>query len=503
MFQQIFIIVFFVFVLCSCHKTEKTLTIIDGMEVSKASISENTDFLNSAIGDLIFTPLVYIDWGERHNVLAEDIKVSPDRKAVEVKLRDGVKFHDGKKLTAKDMASSIEMIKDIDSSVIDKYGDINVDVIDSSRIRLYSDLELSISNFNNLLSMIYAFPQTFKNLNGTGPFKFKRWLDNGLELVANEDYFEGRPKLDKIIYIYEEDERKRLYAALDGKADLLIFISPEVVDFLEKDGKFHIVKTASENYSALFLNNQSFFFSDGAVRRAINLAIDRDSLIENALRGAGIKASGPFPQTPLSKENRTADYEPREAVKLLKSSGWSDTDGDGILEKNGKRFRFKFYYTTMLEENKKIADIIGRYLFEVGIEAEGVPMSDFDFNKMRQISGDYDAMLACTDSTDTYLFNYWHSSSIKNIKGNNYSRYADNGLDILLLQLREADNPDTRKQIYGRMQQIMDRDVPAVFLYHSLNYSAISKKFKRGEEFFGNIYSVYKIKDWSVNERVN
>ncbi|MBF8250499.1 MAG: peptide ABC transporter substrate-binding protein, partial [Deltaproteobacteria bacterium] len=225
----------FLLTLYSCDKPkEKNLILVDNIKIDKESNLQNV--YNSLIGSLIFSPLLfrYNSGAAEHHVLVEDIKVLPGNKVIEVKLKDGVRLHDGKPLTADDVIRSIDRLKvELNNETLKE---VKGESIDRQRFRLTSNYP--IPDANNLLSTISVFPSHSSLFNGTGPFRFKRWVDNGVELEANNDYFEGAPKLKKITYLYEPDERKRLTILLKGEADLLAGISPDTARFLENDVRF-------------------------------------------------------------------------------------------------------------------------------------------------------------------------------------------------------------------------------------------------------------------------
>lgn len=488
----------FLLALLSCSKTDKTennsLVIIDSEKIDKESLGDAQKFSSTIPALLLLSPLLSLDGnGIPHNFLAEEIKLFPGKNVIEIRLREGVKFHDGRRLTVDDIVGAINKLRVAEV----RYKNLKVETLNSSLLRLTNNAP--VVDVNSLLADIAVLaPESSDQPVGTGPFRFGRWLNNGVELVANKDYFEGRPKLDKVIYLYEEDERKRLYKLLKGEADLLVFLSPEVARFLEKDTRFYLKKIPF-SYSAIHFNNESALFRDKVVRKAVSMAIDRDSLIEKGFKDEGVKTSHPFQPEMLTK-SESPDYQPREAARLLKEAGWRDRNKDGVLEKAGRRLRFLLYYDKDYKEYTKVLDIMSQHLFEVGIEMEGVPVTYSEFRKKWMKAGDYDAFLKGISTSDSANFTTWHSSFIGNPDGCNFSRYSNGEVDRLLEQLRVSGDIKTKKMIYGKILEIISKDVPAAFLYNDMIYTAVNKRFKGAEDFMGDVYSVYKIKDWSLNE---
>src|SRR4030067_380948 len=279
-------------------------------------------------------------YGMPHKVLAEEIKVLPGNKVIDIRLRDGVRFHDGRRLTAYDVVASINRLREIDKILEVKFRGIKTEALNSLTLRLTSDVP--IFDVSVIVGNIQILPPAGSGvLNGSGPFRFGRWLDNGVELVANEGYFEGRPKLDKIICLYEEKERKRLYKLLNGEADLMLLLSPEATGFLIKDSRFYVGELPYL-YFALYFNMDTPLFQDNALRRAVSMAIDRDSMIGKVFKGGVVKTSHPFSPKMLPK-TISPIYQPKEAARLLKEAGWNDLNKDGILEKKGRTLSFPLY----------------------------------------------------------------------------------------------------------------------------------------------------------------
>lgn len=487
------LILLLIFTLPSCKKnTEGVLIIADSDKIDKES-ADPTTVAQSAIGTLIFSDFSYIDNDlVPHNLLADEVWIQSAGRTLEIKIRKGVRFHDGREMTERDVAASFRKIMDTDKYMKERYGRLRVTIVDKLKVKISADEP--ISDWSAILNNIYVSPA---DLVGTGPYMINRWLENGVELAANNDYFEGPPKLKRVIYRYEPDERKRVNMLLRGEADLLVWLSPDMAGFLKKDERFYVNEWPYDFYSALFLNNESPLLRDKAVRLAVSMAIDRDKLIRKILNGGGTKISGPFPHHVSHPAINAGilDFRPREAARFLKDAGWRDS-GDGILEKNGRKLIFRLYYNKGVDEFRKMADIIAQDLFEVGIGVEAVSstLDEIDGNNFK--SGDYDAILDAKASYDSVNLLTWRSSSLSNI-----SRFNNREMDNLLDRLRETTDVEQKKEIYSKMQRVFEEEVPAVFLYNPVIYTAVNKKFKGAEKFVSSAYSVYKIKDWSIDEK--
>ncbi len=498
---------FILLILHSCtNARDKTLTICGNIKIDRLSTAEGSNFFFNALEDILFTPLANMDSRfEIHNILVEKATPAAGGTIWEIRLKNGVRFHDGKPLTADDVAFSIEKRKEILSTL----GAIRqTEVLDESNIRFIFDKPFrDISDF---LTSIYVYPSRIfgpdkpwketllKNPIGSGPFRFKKWLDGGMEFAANDDYFEGRPKTQKIVYLYEGDENRRISRLLKGTTDIMIPTSPNAARFLEGDPRFYVNRAAIPYYVAVFLNNRSPLFSDKAVRKALNMAVNREALIEKGANGGGIPASGPFLEDMLPEGHIVTPYEyaPKAAARLLKEAGWQDKDNDGVLEKDGKRLSFTLYYSTASEEFMRLADMISQQLFEIGVEVETRVAALTDLMNKHLPSREDEAVLS-----DASMFSpetFWQSKSVQGTKSVNFSNYSNTEVDELFDRAgNEADSGKIRG-IYGRIDRLVHEDAPAVFLYNPVYYSAVSKRVRDGMEFKGMPYDLYRIKDLDI-----
>jgi len=493
--------------LYSCtNARDKTITICGSIRIDRLSTTDGNNFIANALEDILFTPLANIDSRFKiHNILIEKATPAADGRIWEIKLKNGVRFHDGQPLTADDVAFSIEKRKEI----LGTLGAIRrTEVLDERNIRLIFDKPFrDVSDF---LTNIYVYPRRIfrpgepwketllKNPVGSGPFRFKKWLDNGMEFVANDDYFEGRPKTERIVYLYEGDENRRLNHLLKRKADIMTPVSPNAARFLKRDPRFYVNRVSVPYYAAVFLNNQAPVFSDLAVRKAVNMAVNREYLIENGINGGGIPAYGPFLEDMLPKGYIVAPYEyvPGAAAQLLKEAGWKDTNNDGVLEKDGKRLRLTLYYSTASDEFRRLADMVSQQLFEIGVEAETRPAAEADLRDKHLPSWEDYAILAAASMVTPEAV--WQSRSVQDLGSINLANYSNMEVDDLFNRAgNEADSREIRS-IYGRIDRMIHEDSPAVFLYYPVSYSAVSKRVGNGMEFRGMPYDLYKIKDVEI-----
>lgn len=505
------IILFFLllpsFLLSSCAKPGGdasggvTLTIVDYFVTDRSKGLGITALTSDEVlGNLLLEPLCYDEDApvfKTEDVLVRDTFHSDGGMKWQIRLRDGVRFHDGTLLTAADIVYSFqELVKSGNTLKSIKSLKVKDDI--SLDMELYNPSDLIDIPLNSIFALSRA--STPRKPLGTGPFKFGRWLDNGLELMANDKYHEGRPRIDKVRLIYEPDERARLQKLLAGDADLMPGVSPYIADFVRKDSRFYLNPLTAPYHVSLFLNNESPFFKDREVRLALNMAVNRGRILD-ILKGGGVPASGPFSQESLPAGAAIPPYKyaPKESVRLLKEAGWHGRKGDGVLEKDGKRFAFTIFYMPDVDEYKKVADMIARDLFEVGIEARAAAVQYDTLTDRYVRTEEYDAVLDLQQSSSApNMADRWQTPSLHTGKSGNISRYSSKEVDRLLDAAQASSDREDKRRIYARVQRVLHDDAPAVFLYHPVYFSAVSKRFKEGEEFMGTPYSWHKIKDWTL-----
>jgi peptide/nickel transport system substrate-binding protein len=246
------------------------------------------------------------------------------------------------------------------------------------------------------------------------------------------------------------------------------------------------LKTYSQpslGYTYIGYNLKNDLFRDRRIRLAITHAINREEIVQYVLYGLGTVASGPFPNHLwYSNPNvKPFSFDPPKARALLAEAGWKDTDGDGILDKEGKPFRFKLITNSGNDTRKDVGVLVQRQLREVGIDVNFELYEWSVFLKNFINAKHFDAcILGWGLSVDPDAYEIWHSSQIE--KGFNFVSYQNPELDRLWEDGRREYDLEKRKQIYWRIHQLIAEDQPYTFLYVPLGISALQKKFSLLEE---------------------
>lgn len=401
-------------------------------------------------------------------------------------LRKGVKWHDGQEFSAEDVKFTYDKIMDERTNTVRRPQFELVKklkIINPYEIKVIYKRPFSPSLESWTMGMIPKHLLEREDINttsfnrnptGTGPFKFKEWVsDEKITLVANKDYFEGRPKLDQISYrIIPEPPLLELEFQTEGID--LYGPQPHQYRRISENKKFDTYKRLGNGYSYIGWNNRLELFKNVKVRRALTHAINREEIVKYLLYGLGVISTGPFPPQMWYANTKIEPlkYDPEKAKKLLKEAGWIDRDKDGILDKNGKPFRFTLITNNGNELRKNVAVLVQRQLKKIGIDVEISLFEWAVFIRDKINARDFDAcVLGWGLSLDPDIYELWHSSQTD--KGFNFIGYKNPLVDRLIEEGRTEYDREKRKEIYFKIHELINRDQPYTFLYVGEGSSAL------------------------------
>jgi peptide/nickel transport system substrate-binding protein len=457
----------------------------------------STDTASSDISGFIYNGLVTSNEKlEAVGSLAESWNTSEDGLTWTFNLKKGVKWHDGKDFTADDVvftysiplsedysgarASSFEKIKSI--KAIDQH---TVEIVLSEPYapfiwtaaygilpkHILGDVpiaELGEHEFNT------------KNPIGTGPFKFVEWKEGQyVKVEANEDYFEGRPYLDSITYKIVPDQNALLAQKAAGDVHHIAVSSADLATAQqwESEEKVNLFTGPSLAYTYLGYNQKNELFQDKKVRQALTHAIDREAIVEAVLNGDGQLAN--TPGSPISwafnKNVPVFDYDVDKAKAMLAEAGWEDTDGDGVLDKDGKKFSFEVKTNQGNKAREQIATIVQQQFKEVGIEAKPKIMEWSAFiGEVTAPNWKYDAViLGWSLGTDPDPSDIFHSKERE--EGLNFVHYSNPEMDALMDENTKILDQEERAEVIKEIQAGIAEDQPYSFLYYPNDHYATPK----------------------------
>jgi peptide/nickel transport system substrate-binding protein len=322
-----------------------------------------TDQASIEICIKVFDTLVHFRPGttEIEPGLAESWDVSDDGLEYTFYLREGVKFHNGRNMTAEDVKYSFErLVANETASPRAGFAEeiTEVKVINATTVKL--TLEYAFVPFLSKLAYVSFAPipkeeverlgdDWSKNPVGTGPWKFVKWDAGSVVVIeAFDDYWDGRPYMDKYEYYVHEDDETIWQGFLAGDISLSGVPSTHWEEYLADEEMQTYSTTVSELVTYwLFLNCEAWPTKEKAIRNAICYGIQKKEILDTIFKGRHLEARGPLPPSLWGFDQTLYDnyeytYQPDKAKKLLDDAGIVDSNGDGIREYEGKELKIEY-----------------------------------------------------------------------------------------------------------------------------------------------------------------
>ncbi|MFC1836040.1 peptide-binding protein [Thermodesulfobacteriota bacterium] len=443
-----------------------------------------TDMPSRRITDFIFNGLVRYDKDvQLVGDLAEKWEISDDRRTIRFHLRHGVKWHDGKPFTARDVEYTHRVY--VDPKTPTPYGG---DFMRIKELRVLDDHTVEAVYEKPYAPALGSWTEGIlprhllegKKLTesplrrapiGTGPYRFVEWAEGEkIILDANPDYFRGRPYINRIVIRFVLDKATSF---LELKADNVDMASLTPLQFKRQTNSrwfrssFNKFKFLSFSYTYLAYNMRDWKFKDRRVRQALTMGIDRKSIVQGVLLGLGVVAHTPYnPKTYwYNPKVKKYAYAPKKARLLLSEAGWKDTDGDGILDKDGKPFEFTILTNQGDDRRKNAATIIQSNLGKLGISVEvrvlewAALLHNFLYKR------NFEACIVGWGlDYDPNQLDKWHSSKT-GPHDYNWMHYQNAEVDRLLELGVSTYDRKKRKIYYDKLQEILAEDQPCTFLW--------------------------------------
>ena len=438
-----------------------------------------------------------VDTLELEPKLAESYRISADRTHYSFTLKKGIFWSDGVEITADDIIYSYNRINDpnVPCAQLKVYYQ---DIKECRKINRYTVEFTYARPYFMALEFCGQMPIVPKHIFddgtdfnkhknnrepiGTGPYKFLRWkTGSSIELVRNENYHGIKPEIKTIVYKIIPESNVALQMLKKGDIDVISLrtIQWERQTVSEKfNENFYKLNYYLPNYNYIGWNSRRPFFSDARVRRAMTMLIDRESILEKLQYGHGQIVSGTF--YIFSKANNSNvkpwPYDPEKAVSLLQEVGWKDTDGDGILDKDGVKFAFTMTISSGSKFAERIAVMLKEDFAKIGIEIS-INRYEWAVFLSKIQSHDFDAVpLAWSLGYSGDPYQLWHSSMIK--QGSNYCAFSNAEADRLIEAARMEFDANKRNKMYHRFHEILHEEQPYTFLFCNPELVVVSKRFQ-------------------------
>ncbi len=482
----------------------------------------STDAYASRIESLIYDSLIErdnetLEWKPK---MADRWEVSPDKLHFTFHLRPGIRWQDGKPVTVDDIIYSFERIMDpkVDSPHLRVYYQdiLKVEKLDDLTVRFtYKRPYFMALEFCGGIPIVpkhlFDNGEDFNthHLNrapvGNGPYRFVAW-ETGKRIVLekNDDYWaigvlpNKVPEIKRISMEVIAEDTVALQVLKKGGLDYAGLRPIQWVRQTDSEHfkeKFNKYEFNTPGYSFIGWNMTRPFFSDKRVRRAMTMLVNREDILQKLNFGLGRIVTGPFyiETKDYDPNVKPLPYDPMAAKKLLAEAGWKDHDGDGILDKDGKPFRFEFLIPSGRKFAERLATILKEDLQKVGIEMEIRRIEWAVFIKNLD-ERNFDAVtLSWVFGFEQDPYQVWHSSQAE--KGSNFVGFKNAEADRLIEKGRTEFDRDKRAALYRKLSDLIDDEQPYTFLFSSPSLVALQKRFTNVKVYPAGMDPL----EWKVN----
>lgn len=481
-------------------------------------MQQSTNSGSSSIADCIFeSPLRWTEDNELVTCLLTEIpEFEDDNVTLHCTLKDGILFHDGTQLTAYDVKYSFERMFRPETLGLSTYmydmilgaeEMMNGEADELEGLTVEDDLNFTFTlaeptaTFVKNLGISYAhiFPEEAceeagedwgwgTNCIGTGKYKIVE-NDDTTEVILEkfEDYHDGEPDLDEVQIIFYDDTTTKMLGYKNGDIDWCD-LAADLLATYQADEEVADQITLYETLGTHFVNlnlSENMGLTDVNVREALSISIDRDTLVNTALSGAGTPAMGFLaPQTPGYDEDATIDYDPDRAVELLEEAGATDLSFDCVI-------RTGQYETYMA--------VVQSYWSEIGVdlsittEDSGVWSSDWADGNLQITALGWFPLFA---DGDNHMYTYFYSENA----AAKSSFYDSEEFDELVSTARTSLDEDERAELYKEADNLLTRvDFATIPLYWPKN-SFVAKPYVLNAKVGNLIYHMYDIDIDTDNE---
>lgn len=401
---------------------------------------------------------------EFENDLATDYQVSEDGLTWTFTIREDVKFSDGEPLTAADVAFTFDTAlasanSEADLSMLERVEAPDDKTVVFHLTKPYNAFLYTLAVFGIVPEHCYEAGAYGENPIGSGRYLLKQW-DRGQQVIleANPDYYGKAPNIKTVIILFMEEDAA-LAAAKAGEVDIAYTsatYSEEKVDGYELlacksvDSRGISLPTKPSGNSVTVEGDMVYeggndVTCDLAIRQAMSYGLDRQAMIDNVLNGYGQVAYSVSDNMPWSSEDMKAPYDEQKAKQFLADGGWKDSDGDGILEKNGTAASFTVYYPSTDSVRQALTAEFSNQMRKLGIEVLYEGLGNWDELYLKMYS-------------DPIIWGWGSNSPVENYQlyhtngACNYTGYSNEETDRLFDEALAATDMDESYALWQQAQ---------------------------------------------------
>lgn len=425
-------------------------------------------------------------------MLATEWKMLDDKNTWEFKLNPAAKWADGQPLTAEDVIFTWKRATDPANKIVGNTAYL-INVMEITDITAPDPHTVQIktkqpsATLPGTLAQFDILPEHYyKDMSledatskplGSGPYKLKEWVkDDHLTMVRNENYWGKPSNIETVTWRPVPEAATRLAELQSGGADIIENLDPSKVDAV-KSANLLAVSVATGRRIYIGCNQADTAnpaLKDKRVREALNYAVDFDAISKALLGGAGKRTASTVNPPWQNPEVTPYPYDVAKAKELLGEAGWKDTDGDGIVDKDGKPLKLTMDSPSgRYIQDIQIAQAAAQYLNDAGVAVEVAP----------QEWSNYVAKLDAKTLDDLYLLgsgsDFEGQGDIVDLQvdsSSNYGQWKNDEFEALYKQLAAELDQQKRHDLLNQMQVLVKDQAPYIFLYMQVAFFGTSQR---------------------------
>jgi peptide/nickel transport system substrate-binding protein len=478
-----------------------------------------------AIGDLLFLKLA--DIGPSLNTADASTFVPQladswrfvDPRTLEFTLHPEARWQDGTPVTAGDVEFSFDVYRDsvIGAIALSRLDRLSAVTATDERTVLIQFERPYAEQFFDAVYHVRILPRHLldsvprdrltshpfgRNPIGNGPYRFVRWnVGEFVELAADSGFFLGRPGIRRIVWRASGDPASGFTRLLADEADAMDNLgSPDNVRRARDADHLRVIEYRSSAYAYVSFNfwdpddlgRPHPLFADRDVRRALTMALNREAIVRAIFEDLAAVPPGPISQALWiwSDSLDQLPFDTVEARRLLASKGWRDTDGDGVLDREGRPFEFELLVPSSSTPRLRASQIIQDQLRRLGIL---VAISEMDFNAFVEAGPNrkWDAWFGAYggEISPASIKEVWGSEAVQAF---NHGRYANPEFDGVVAAAMDATDLSAAERLWHEALGIIVHDAPAIWVYSPMGTTGVHARFEnvtvRPDQWYSGIW---------------